>query len=278
MNRTIIGVVVALLMLFSAACSSAPAGLSPTVKRIEALDSAFDHAHPGLVNCEATTYALLASSWMNMQRGGQGEPPQAVTVEYGGKSAIADAYMPFYDALVAYASAHGTRGYGAVSTVTGGPSGGYVLRHGQLRYVAGQLARICLAALPPSATPSASAPASQPTASFPTPTPEYIGPPGCPGSAQLMTAWNAAPTSVFRSQGISKRLSISGFNDISCWRGWVVASPIANANGTVEFYEQTGLHMLSRTEMRQFNSAVCSSRDSPAAWKNPAAGPATCSP
>ena len=67
-----------------------------------------------------------------------------------------------------------------------------------------------------------------------------------------MAAWNAASASACRSQGIGKGLTISGFNDISCWRGWVVASPIANANGTAEFSKQGGLHMLSGTEMRQF--------------------------
>jgi hypothetical protein len=275
MKRAMIGVVAALALL-PVACGSAPTGLSPTVQRIQALDNAFDHAHPGLVNCGVTTYALLTESYMNMQHGGDGILSQAVNAKYGWKSAIASVYLRFYDALASYLSAHGSQGSQAVNTVTGGPSGGYVLRDGKLRYVAGQLGSACLTAL--SAAPPASAPASQPAASYPTPTPEYIGPPGCPGSAQLMVAWNAASASAFRSQSIGKGLTISGFNDISCWRGWVVASPIANANGTTEFSEQGGLHLLSGTEIRQFNDAVCSSRDSPRAWKNPAAGPATCSP
>lgn len=147
-------------------------GLSPLVKRIEALDSAYDHAHPGLVNCEATTYALLTESWTDMQHGGQGIPSEAVTAEYGWKSAVAGAYLPFYDALASYASAHGTRGYGAVRTVTGGPSGGYVLRHGKLRYVAGQLARTCLAALSTAHHPQAP-----------------VSPPAGSGYAGALAAW-----------------------------------------------------------------------------------------
>ena len=131
---------------------------------------------------------------------------------------------------------------------------------------------------PPGTAPSVPAPASQPAASYPTPTPEHIGPPGCPGSARLMAAWNAAPASSFRSQDIAQGVSISGFNDISCWRGWVVTSPIANANGTAEFSESGGLHLMGAAQLRQFNSAVCSSPDSPAAWKNPVDGPAICSP
>lgn len=240
---------------------AARAGLSPLVRRIDALDSAYDRAHPGLVNCEATTFALLVKSYESMQQGAQGISSEAAAAEYGWKSAVATAYPPYYDALVSYVSRHGTQGTQAVNAVTGGTEG-YVLRHGKLRHVSTPLARTCLMAL--NATRAAS---------YPTPTPEARGPSGCPGSAALVAAWNTAPASAFKSQAIGFRLPISGFNGITCWQGWVLAYPIANANGYALFSEHGGLHMLSGAEMRQFNNVVCSAPGVPSAWKNQAQGP-----
>jgi hypothetical protein len=97
--------------------------------------------------------------------------------------------------------------------------------------------------------------------------------PGCPSSAELLTAWNAAPPSAFKSQGIAPGLPVSGFSTITCSQGWVMAYPSANANGYALFSERGALHMLSAADMRQFNSTVCSSPSTPAAWKNPVQGP-----
>jgi hypothetical protein len=97
--------------------------------------------------------------------------------------------------------------------------------------------------------------------------------PGCPSSAALLAGWNAAPASAFKSQGIAPGLPVSGFSNITCSQGWVLAYPITKANGYALFSEQGGLHMLSTAEMRQFHSTVCSSPSTPSAWKNPAQGP-----
>jgi hypothetical protein len=97
----------------------------------------------------------------------------------------------------------------------------------------------------------------------------------CPGSAQLLTTWGAAAASTRRSWA-GPGLTVAGFDSIACWDGWVVATPIADGNGTFVFAQQSGLHLLPASELNEFNSAVCSSPDSPADWKNPAAGPANC--
>jgi hypothetical protein len=258
MNRAMIGVAVASLALLTAACSSAPAGPSPAAKRVEARQNAFDHAHPGLVNCQVTVLGLLQKTVTAMQAGyGGGIDINQVMAQYGDQSAVFQAFSELDGQVIAYVDEHG-------------PAGSVGSVYGQARSLCAQYG--ASPALPPNVTPSASAPASQPAASYPTPTPEHIGPPGCPGSAQLMAAWNAAPAGARQT-----RLTVSGFNDISCWQGWVVASPIMNANGLVVFSRHNGLHLLPSTELQQFSSAVCSSPDSPAAWKNPADGPATCS-
>jgi hypothetical protein len=95
---------------------------------------------------------------------------------------------------------------------------------------------------------------------------------GCPSSSQLQVAWNAAPPSVRRSW---PPLTPSGFFAISCWQGWVAAGPVVNANGTVVFSRLDGLRLIPVFGLQPFDSAVCSSPDSPDGWKGPA-GPATC--
>jgi hypothetical protein len=97
---------------------------------------------------------------------------------------------------------------------------------------------------------------------------------GCPGTARLLAAWNAAPLAVRRSW---TPLSPSGMSGITCWHSWVVASPVMNANGLVIFYEQNGrLRLLPEARLSQFDAAICGSPDAPPAWSGPA-GPATCS-
>jgi hypothetical protein len=97
---------------------------------------------------------------------------------------------------------------------------------------------------------------------------------GCPSSAQLMAAWDAAPPAARRSW---TPLSPSRMGNITCWRSWVVASPVMRANGLVVFQEQGGrLHLLPATRLTEFDAAICGNPDAPAAWSRPA-GPATCS-
>jgi hypothetical protein len=226
------------------------------VKRFQSEQNAFDHAHPGLVNCEATVDALLAQSHISMQNGGQAISQLRVDEEYAG-TAVPRVYPHFYKALLAYVSRHGPADNNAITEVTGEYQG-----H------ANELQNRCLAAL---------ATRSSPPSSYPTPAAQATGPPGCPGSAALLAAWHAAPASAFQAQSIAPGLQVSGFNNISCWHGWIVADPIANANGSVVFGSSGGLHLLSSTERRQFNNAVCATASAPAAWKSPAAGPASCS-
>lgn len=129
----------------------------------------------------------------------------------------------------------------------------------------------------PASVPSSAAPVSVPSpANDATPADGATRPASCPGSAALLAAWNATPATAFRAQSIAKGLRVSGFTDVSCWHGWIVASPVADANGLVVFTARGGLHLLSAAEMREFNSTVCSASAAPAAWKSHIAGPANC--
>lgn len=102
--------------------------------------------------------------------------------------------------------------------------------------------------------------------------------PSCPLPAQLLAAWNAASTSA-RLSLAAPTADITGFSDVLCWQGWVVAVPTGNGNGTFVFSQQNGLHLVSSAaEEQEFNNAVCSSPASPAVWKSAAAGPADCNP
>lgn len=113
------------------------------------------------------------------------------------------------------------------------------------------------------------APTAAPPTVYPSQSPQASG---CQTSSHLLAAWNADP---------SARLSwttlhVSGFQDITCWREWIVASPITNANGLVVFYTQHGqVHLLPETDLPKLDTAVCSSPDAPSDWTGPA-GPATC--
>jgi hypothetical protein len=130
------------------------------------------------------------------------------------------------------------------------------------------------ALLPPTgASPAAAAPRpASPAPASPLPAANTSG---CPSSAQLMAAWDAASAEARRSW---TPLVPSGMSDITCWRTWAVASPIVNANGLVVFYEQgRQWHLLPQTQLSQFDTAVCDIPGAPAEWSSPAEGPATCS-
>ena len=112
-------------------------------------------------------------------------------------------------------------------------------------------------------TPGAAA-SSSPTA---TP-PSLVA--ACPTSAQLTAAWNAAPATVQQSWA-APGINVTGFQGITCWSTWVVASPVSTSpgNGIFVFSQVGHLHLQPVPELQQFSSAVCASSGSPAAWRGP---------
>ena len=103
-----------------------------------------------------------------------------------------------------------------------------------------------------------------------------VGSHACPDAAQVLAAWNASPASA-RQTWTSPAVAISSFEDISCWGGWVVASPVGEGNGTFVFSQVDGLHVLPVPDLPEFSKAVCSTSESPSDWKSAAEGPAICS-
>lgn len=99
----------------------------------------------------------------------------------------------------------------------------------------------------------------------------------CPDAAQVLAAWNVSPASARRTW-TSPDVAISSFQDISCWGGWVVATPVAEGNGTFVFSQVGGLHVLPVPDLPEFDKAVCSTSEPPSDWKSAAAGPAGCNP
>ena len=91
----------------------------------------------------------------------------------------------------------------------------------------------------------------------------------CPDSAQLLSAWNAAPAAI-RQSWVAPQ--VTGFAYISCWHSWVVAEPtaVSPGNGAVVFSQMGSLHLITVTELQQqFRNAVCSAPDAPPGWRNP---------
>jgi pimeloyl-ACP methyl ester carboxylesterase len=91
----------------------------------------------------------------------------------------------------------------------------------------------------------------------------------CPNSAQLLAAWNAAPTAL-RDSWIA--VQVAGFTAISCWNSWVVAVPVSPSpgNGNVVFSQTGNLHLITTAELnQQFAQEVCSSPNAPPSWKEP---------
>jgi hypothetical protein len=97
----------------------------------------------------------------------------------------------------------------------------------------------------------------------------------CPDGAQLLAGWNSSPASV-RQGWTSPETAIAGFQQISCWDGWVVTTPIGNGNGTFVFSQVGGLHVEPVPDLPEFTKAVCSSSTSPSAFKTQGGGPAYC--
>ena len=91
----------------------------------------------------------------------------------------------------------------------------------------------------------------------------------CPNSAQLLSAWNAAPVAL-RDSWVG--VPVTGFNNITCWNDWVVSVPVSSSpgNGNVVFSLVGNLHLITTTELQQeFRRAVCSSSNAPPDWKVP---------
>lgn len=89
----------------------------------------------------------------------------------------------------------------------------------------------------------------------------------CPDAAQVLAAWTASPASV-RLTWTAPDVAISSFEDISCWGGWVVATPIGEGNGTFDFSQVDGLHLVPVPDLTEFQKAVCSTSQSPLSWRD----------
>lgn len=220
-----------------------------TLRQYYAEQTEWDNAHPGYVKCVADVWILIDHSYANMQHGGSGIATDQVGAIYGYTSAIFYAYSTIHAQLQIYVGENGVQNTAAT-----------VIGTIDMRTLAPE---DCLAGL--------GYPASDHFSPYPAGPPAGVT--GCPNSAQLLAVWKAE-SSASRSW---TTIPISGFKAITCWRGWIVTEPIANADGLVVFRQHNGLHLLPETELRQFNSAICPAADSPADWQGPA-GPASCSP
>lgn len=110
----------------------------------------------------------------------------------------------------------------------------------------------------------------------PTPTPSFTLAlsTGCPTSAQLLAAWDAALASTRKSWGSG----VTGFMDTQCWGQWVVSQVIADGNGSVIFTRAGGrIALFPETELAQFDAAICGVPRIRAIWASPTMGPGSCS-
>ena len=205
-----------------------------------------------LDQCVADVDQLLVQDLNAIENGYSGIDTNQVMVQYGMQSPVFDAYIQLQGQLINQVDQYGAaNALAPVERQTPATCQGYGAGPQQP------------AGIVPSLSPQTTAAAS------PVPSANSSG---CPSSAQLLAAWNAAPPAARQTP-----LSPSGMSDITCWRAWAVASPVWQANGLVVFHEQGGQwHLLPETRLSQFDAAVCSNPDAPTAWSGPA-GPATCS-
>jgi hypothetical protein len=97
-----------------------------------------------------------------------------------------------------------------------------------------------------------------------------------PTSAQLLAAWQAAPSSVRQSWAASGA-TVTGYSDITCWQDWVVTQMLGVGNGMVIFSWSGGrLHPIPESGLQQFSDIVCADPGAPSQWKRPDVGPAIC--
>ena len=145
-----------------------------------------------LQRCDNNVANLLVESYLDMRDGYQnGLSLNSVMTMYGGLSPTFQAYGQLNAMLTEYVANYGTQASpgAAVASATATDGG---INH------------TCSGLLPAaqsasSAQPAAAASAVPASPAYPTPTPEAEGPAGCPGSAALVTAWNAASTSAFHA-------------------------------------------------------------------------------
>jgi hypothetical protein len=107
----------------------------------------------------------------------------------------------------------------------------------------------------------------QPPQAFPPAPPAPAA--ACPDSAQLLSAWDAAPQSIRQSW---TTVTITGFNYITCWRNWVAADAVSPSlgNGVFVFSQSLTLRLITVTELLQvFKPEVCAAADAPPGWKEP---------
>jgi hypothetical protein len=246
--------------LLAAACGSGSASTPPqpaagTSQASQAASS--PPAISALDQCAAAVDQLLVQDLNAIEQGYNGIDINQVMVRYGVQLPVFETYSQLQAQLAENAFEHGAAN--------------------ALAPVERQVRSMCQeygADPPPGQQPAASpAPASPAPAAASSVPPANAS--GCPGSAQLLAAWDAAPPAARRSWITG--MVPSGMADITCWRMWAVASPVVQANGLVVFHEQEGRwHLLPETELNRFNTAICGSADAPPAWSGPA-GPATCS-
>jgi hypothetical protein len=94
----------------------------------------------------------------------------------------------------------------------------------------------------------------------------------CPTAATAYAAWKRSPGIYQAAPG-----TVTGFGKPQCWSKWVVATMEGNANGQAVLDQTPKLHGATDSELEAFDRQVCSNPAAPEGWKNPAAGPASCS-
>ncbi len=96
---------------------------------------------------------------------------------------------------------------------------------------------------------------------------------GCtdPTSVQLVSAFNSA-TATVQDGWAAAGANLYGFDDIECWKVWVVADASGSGNGNMVFSTLGGLHLMPTSDMQQFSATVCGDSGAPKSWKGPDTG------
>ena len=89
-----------------------------------------------------------------------------------------------------------------------------------------------------------------------------------------MAAWQAALPATQQSWGNAS--AVSGFDNIQCWKDWVVAGVVGNGNGAFVFSQSSILHLIPEAELQEFDTQVCPDPDAPSTWRSYSTGPANC--
>jgi hypothetical protein len=164
--------------------------------------------------CIDNVSALLLESYHEMRNGHYSDiPADSVLETYGYLSPTYRSYFELNSTLIGYVAAYGIleSPVPAVLAATKVDGGVHTVCLGYVQQAAQSFEPV---------QPTVQAGLSPATSiTYPTPTSEARGPAGCPGSADLIAAWNAAPAEAFHAQAISHDMHLSGFDGITCWRG-----------------------------------------------------------